>query len=148
MTDVNVTASKGTTLSAGDGASPEVFTEIAGIQDMPAIKTSKSVKDRTDLGDTNRDKGLGIGEPGNFSLTLFWDPDQETYSIITTAHTNATKDNYRIECPDSPSTVYEIKALISGYSTPYAGVDGDLMWDVHFELVENDHGEIVTKDPS
>lgn len=148
MTSVNVTASQGITLSVGDGASPETFTEIAGIQDMPAISTAKSVKDRTDLGDANRDYGLGIGEPPSFSLTLFWDQSQTTYSTITTAHSNETEDNYQITCPDSPATVYEFKALLTGYSTPYAGVDGDLMWDINFQLIENDQGEIVTKDPS
>jgi len=129
----------------GDGASPEVFTTIAGIQDMPAIQTSKSVKDRTDLSDSNRDHGLGIGEPPAFTLTLFWDPNQATYSTITTAHTNETKDNYRVTTPDSPASNYTFKALVSGWSTPYAGVDGDLMWDVDFQCVENDNSEIVTK---
>ncbi len=148
MTDVNVTASKGIILEIGDSASPEVFKTIGGIQDMPAINTAKSTKDRTDLGDTNRDYGLGIGEPPTFSLTCFWDPDDEGYSPVTTAHTDETKNNYHITCPDSPSTVYEFKSLVTGYSTPYAGVDGDLMWDINFQLCENDQGEIVTKDPS
>ena len=145
MTTANVTASKGITLGIGDGASPETFTTIAGIQDMPAISTAKSVKDQTGLEDDNRDYGLGIGEPPSFTLTAFWDPDQTTYSTITTAHTNESKDNYRITCPDSPASTYTFKALVTGWSTPYAGVDGDLMWDINFQLVENDDGVIVTK---
>jgi hypothetical protein len=144
MTDVNVTNSKGTILAKGDGASPEVFTKIAGIQDMPAINSSKSVKDRTDLSDTVRDKGLGIGEPGAFTLTLFWDESETTQVALITEHTNETKCNYQVQFPDSPQSLRTFKALISGYSTPYGGVDGDLMWDVTFDLVENDNGEIIT----
>jgi hypothetical protein len=148
MADVNVYASKGIELQKGDGGSPEIYAKVGGVQDMPAIQTAKSVKDRTGIGDKNHDKGLGIGEPGNFSLTLFWDPDEASHSSLITAHNDETKDNYRIVCPDSPATVYEFKSLISSYSTPYAGIDGDLMWDVSFELVENDYGEIVTKNPA
>ena len=147
MTDVNVTASKGITLGIGDGADPEVFNTIGGIQDMPAINAAKSTKDRTDLGDTNRDYGLGIGEPPSFSLTAFWDPNDAAHEPIVTAHTDETKNNYQITCPNDPVTVYEFKALVTGYSTPYAGVDGDLMWDINFQLTENDQGAIMTKNP-
>jgi len=145
MTDVSVTASKGLLLKKGDGASPEVFTSVAGIQDMPAISTAKSVKDQTDLSDSIKDYGLGIGEPPSISLTLFWDVDQTPHTALITEHTNETKSNYQILCPDSPATTYTFRALVTGWSTPYSGVDGDLMWDVNFQLVENESSEIVTK---
>ncbi len=145
MTTANVTASKGTILAKGDGASPEVFTAIVGIQDMPSISSAKSVKDRTDLGDDNRDYGLGIGEPPSITLTCFWDPGNTQHAALITEHTNETKCNYQVQCPDSPSTTYTFKALVPSYTTPYAGVDGDLMWDVTFQLCENDDGVIITK---
>lgn len=145
MTDVNVTNSKGTILAKGDAASPEVFSKIAGIQDMPAINSAKSVKDRTDLSDSVRDYGLGIMEPPSITLTLFWDPNETTQNALITEHNNETKSNYQVQCPDSPSTTYTFQALIPSYTTPYGGVDGDLMWDVTFQLCENDDAVIITK---
>lgn len=145
MTTKTVTNVKGITLAKGDGADPEVFTDLAGIQDIPQILSSKSVKDRTDVTDTTRDFGLGIAEPPAITLTLFWDPDDTQDNALITEHANGTKSNYQITCPDTGATTYTFKALVSGWSTPYGGVDGDLMWDVNFQLVENDGGAIVTK---
>ena len=145
MTTANVTNAKGTILAMGDAASPEVFTAIVGIQDMPAISSSKSVKDRTDLSDSVRDHGLGIMEPPSITLTCFWDPDDTKHAALITAHNSETKNNYQVQCPDSPSTTYTFKALIPTYTTPYSGVDGDLMWDITFQLVENDDGVVITK---
>lgn len=145
MTTANVTNSKGTVLAKGDGASPEVFTAIVGIQDMPAINSAKSVKDRTDLTDDVRDYGLGIMEPPSITLTCFWDYSNAQHTALITEHTAETKSNYQVQCPDSPSTTYTFQALISSYTTPYGGVDGDLMWDITFQLVENDDGVIITK---
>lgn len=145
MTDVSVTASKGIKLEKGDGEATEAFTVVAGIQDMPAMFSEKSVKDRTDLTDTIRDYGLGIGEPPRISFSLFWDPAQANHTALIAEHDNETKSNYRVVCPDTNSTTYTFKALVPKYSTPYAGVDGDLVWDVDFQLVKNDEGKIVTK---
>lgn len=145
MTTANVTNSKGILLYKGDGASPEAFTTaVVGIQDMPSIASAKSVKDRTDLSDGNRDYGLGIGEPPSFTLNCFWDPVDTTHAALITEHSNETKCNYRATVPTSPAKTYTFKALISSYTTPYGGVDGDLMWDITFQLVENDDGAIIT----
>lgn len=145
MTTANVTNAKGILLYKGDGGSPEAFTtSVVGIQDMPSIASAKSVKDRTDLGDTNRDYGLGIGEPPSFTLTAFWDPINATHAALITEHEDETKCNYRVSVPTSPAKTFTFRALISSYTTPYAGVDGDLMWDITFQLCENDNGEIIT----
>lgn len=143
--NATVTHSSGMTLGKGDGSSPETFTTISGIQDMPSLLVGKSVMDRTEIGNTNRKSGLGIGEPPQFSLSLFWDDTDAQQTGLITEHDNGTESNYRITCPDSPATTYTFKAIIPSYTTPYAGVDGDLMWDVTFQCNENDDGNIITK---
>ena len=143
---LTVVNSKGMTLGIGDAASPEVFTSIGGIVDMPNIAPSKSVKDRTALADSIRYYGHGIEEPPQFTLSLYWNPDDTQQTALTTAYTNETYNNYRITCPDSPPTTYTFKAMVaSSPSTPYGGVDDDLMIDVTFQLIENDDGNVFTK---
>jgi hypothetical protein len=144
MTTATVTNSKGTILAKGDGASPEVFTAIVGIQDMPAMSTAKSVKDRTDLSDDIRDYGLGIGEPPQITLTCFWDKTNASQAGLITEHTNETEYNYQVQIQTSPVTTKTFRALVPSYTTPYGGVDGDLMWDITFQLVENENSEIIT----
>ena len=144
---LTVVNSKGMTLAIGDGASPEVFSAIGGITDMPNIAPSKSVKDRTSLGDSIRYYGHGIEEPPSFTLSIFWNPDDTEQVKLDTAYTDETQDNYQITCPDdSPATTYTFKAIVTSRpSIPYGGIDADLMFDVTFQLIENDDGAVITK---
>jgi len=143
----SVVNSKGMTLGIGDGEMPEVFSTIGGITDMPNIAPTKSVKDRTSLGDSIRYYGHGIEEPPSFTLSIFWNPDDTQQSSLDDAYTNETEDNYQITCPDdSPSTTYTFKAIVTSRpSIPYGGIDADLMFDVAFQLVENDDGKVITR---
>jgi len=144
---LTVVNSSGMTLAIGDGASPEVFSAIGGITDMPNIAPSKSVKDRTSLGDSIRYYGHGIEEPPSFTLSIFWNPDDTEQGLLDTAYTDETQDNYQITCPDdSPATTYTFKAIVTSRpSIPYGGIDADLMFDVTFQLIENDDGAVITK---
>lgn len=145
---LNSLSSKGTKLQKGDGASPEVFATIAGITDMPAINAVKSTLEDTSLDDVNRHYIHGIGEPPSFTLTLNFDTDDTQQAALITAYQNETGDNYRVLLPDSPATEYEFKAIVTGYSTPYGGINSLLQQDFTFQLNENDHGDIITKNPA
>ena len=143
---LTVVNSKGMTLSIGDGEDPEVFTSIGGITDMPNISPSKSVKDRTSLGDSIRYYGHGIEEPPSFTLSIFWNPDDAQQTALDTAYASETEDNYQIVCPDDAGTTYTFKAIVTSRpSIPYGGIDADLMFDVTFQLIENDNGAVITK---
>ena len=126
--------SQGLYLQAGDGASPEGFTTIGEIADMPPISTSKPKRDRTGYDDTVRQFAAGMEELGTFTLTMFWDPDDTQQSGLYTAYTDDAADNYKVLCPDSPATEWTFSAKIMGISTPYGGIDEDLRWDVTFCL--------------
>ncbi len=139
------TAAKGIQLQKGDGASPETFTKIAGITDMPAINSAKSTIEDTSIDDSNRHYNYGIGEPPSFTLTLYWDTDDTEQAALITEHQDETESNYKIVCPDSPATEYEFKAIITSYSTPYGGINDLLQQDFEFQLNENDNGDIITK---
>lgn len=138
-------STKGTYLKKGNGASPEVFTTIGGITDVPAIMSQKSSKEDTSIADSNRHYGYGIGEPPSVPITVYWNPADTQQAALITEHQNETESNYQIVCPDSPATTYEFKAIITSFSTPYGGIDDFLQQDFTFQLLENDGGDIVTE---
>ena len=142
---LTVVNSKGMTIGIGDSGSPETFTTIGGVVDMPNIMLNKSLKDRTSLDDSIRYFGHGIEEPPSFTLSIYWNPDDTQQNAIITAYGSETEDNYRITCPDSPATTYTFKAIITGYGPPYGGVNDDLMFDAAFQLIENDDNAVMTK---
>jgi len=119
--------SQGLYLQMGDGASPEEFDTIAEICDMPPFAVSKSLRDRTCLDDTVRQLYPGMEEPPSITVTMFWDPTDSPQNALYDAYTDETEDNYQILCPDSPpSATWSFSARISGFSTPYGGVEFQL----------------------
>lgn len=136
--------SKGTVIKRGDGASPEVFTTIGGINDVPSISSNKSALEDTAIGDTIRHYGYGLGEPAEITLSMFWNPDDTMQSGLITDHDNETERNFQAVMPDSPATTYDFTAIVTGYTTPAAGINEFLMWEVTLQLLENASGDIVT----
>ena len=142
---VNSTHSKGLELQKGDGGTPtEVFTKVGGVIDMPAFSATKSTVEDTDISDSNRHYIAGIGEPGSFTLTIVFDASDSQQSALITQYDAETEGNFRVQAPDTSTTTYEFKALVTGYSTPYAGINELLMQEFTFQLVENDSGDIIT----
>jgi hypothetical protein len=141
--------SKGTAIYLLDkSSSPVTESKIGGVNDIPSISSSKSTLEDTSIDDTNRHYKHGIGEPPEITLTVYWDPNNSPQNDLITAHQNESEEDFKIKCPDSPATEYEFKAIVTGFSTPQASVNELLSADFTMQLLENDHGEIVTKDPS
>jgi len=142
-------STKGTELQILDKAvSPVARSTIGGITDMPAVNNQKSTLEDTALDDLNRHYRHGIGEPPSITLTLYWDPDESPQNDLEDAYHNETELDFLVSLPDSPVTEFEFKSLITGYSTPYGGINAMLQQDVIFQLNENDNGDIVTKNPT
>ena len=142
---LNSTHTKGVTLKKSDGASPEVYTTIGGVTNMPQIMSQKSILEDTSIADDNRHHMYGIGEPPSFTLTVFWDEDNAPQTALIAEHENETESNYQLSLPNSPATTYTFKAIIFGYSTPYGGINELFKQDFTFQLNENDDGAIITK---
>ena len=146
---VNSVSTKGMTINLMDkSSSPATQTAIGGITDMPSISSTKATVEDTALDDTNRHYAFSIGEPPSITLTVYWDPADTPQNDLITAHQSETEEDFLIICPDSPASEYEIKAIVTEYTTPYGGIGDFLQADFTFQLLENDHGDIVTKDPS
>jgi len=146
---VESVSTKGMTLNILDkSASPAEESIIGGITDMPSINSTKATVEDTALDDTNRHYAFAIGEPPSITLTVYWDPNDSPQNDLITAHQDETEQDFLIKCPDSPATEYEFKGLVSEYTTPYGGIGDLLQADFTFQLLENDNGDIVTKDSS
>lgn len=146
---VNSVSTKGMTLNLLDkSSSPGSESVIGGITDMPSINSAKATVEDTALDDTNRHYAFSIGEPPSITLTVYWDPNDSPQNDLITAHQDESEEDFLVKCPDSPSTEYEFKAIVTEYTTPYGGIGDLLQADFTFQLLENDHGDIVTKDPN
>jgi len=146
---VNSTHSKGMTLNLLDkSSSPATENVVGGVTDMPSISSAKSTVEDTALDDANRHYAFGIGEPPSITLTVYWDVGDSPQNDLITAHQDETEEDFKIICPDSPATEYEFKGIVTEYTTPYGGIGDLLQADFTFQLLENDQGDIVTKDPS
>lgn len=142
---VNSTHSKGIELQIGDGGSPESFSLVGGLRSVPAIPAVKSTVEDSAISDDNYHYIHGIGEPPAVSLPVVFDATDAQQSAMIAEYDNETESNYRVVAPDSGNTTYEFKAIVTGYSAPYGGINELLMQDFEIQLVENDSGEIVTK---
>ena len=108
----------------GDGASPEVFTTIAGV-------TSKSFNGTNNLLDVTTDDEDGVRTllAGNYtkayelSVTLTF-KDDATFTAVKANFDNGTINNYQIVLPGSTANgTYEGGFMISSFNILGGGVD-------------------------
>ena len=107
---------QGVTLGAGDGASPEVFTDIPQITSISGFGTTRSEIDTTDLADGSKTFILGLKDNG-----LNYDPDNAVHSGLRTKNQNGTLDNYKLTLSDaSPAVVFNFAAYVMEFSIDIA----------------------------
>ena len=123
---------EGMTLSIGDAASPEVFTAIAGVKDIPKIKKSKSRRDRTETNDTQVEIYPGLSQAEEFTATLIFYVENTQHELLWTAQGDEVARNFRIYGSDSPATYWPFTARVFDITTPGGGVDSDATMDVTF----------------
>lgn len=75
-------------LKRGNGASPEVFTAIAGIRSIDGPKTEVAFNDSTTLSSVGgyREFEPGLRDPGTMDLEIYFDPNATTYESLETDH--------------------------------------------------------------
>ena len=129
--------------------SPIEETSIGGITDMPSISATKETTEDTTIGDKIRSRKVIMEDPPSFTLTVYWDPNETPQQNLQTAYDEETEEDFMIKFNDvSPVEEWELKAIITSYSTPYGGVGALLQQDYTFQLLENDYSEVITHNPS
>lgn len=121
----------GLKLHLGDGNSPEVYTQIAGVTQMPTLFSfDRSLIDITEIADTVKEFRAGQLDPGNVEFELKFDPSNATHDdttgLINEMLTRGAS-NWVLEIPPSDavgaSTVYMTFAGVMVSLTPTGNQD-------------------------
>ena len=96
---------KGTSISVGDAASPEVFTEITEAAEInPANPETDDIENTThNTTDAHRTYQPGLIEPGDMSFLLHFDPANTQHVALETDRAARTTKNYKVSVPTSPA---------------------------------------------
>jgi predicted secreted protein len=114
---------RGTTLSRGDGDTPEEFTPIANITSLTPSGITRDILDVTahDSEDGYREFVGGLKDPGEVSFDVNYDPAVHDFLIEDFDSTDPV--NYEISFPDG--TLWQFPAIITGFE-PDAPFDNKL----------------------
>lgn len=123
-----------TLIQYGNGASPELFTTIAFVNNITGPTIQGQVVDVTSMSSGNawRQKIVTLLEGGDVSFDAFWEPMDPTHQTLLTQFSHRGQGSpgipidYRMVFPDQDSTVYSFQGFVSKCSlkAPVAGVIG------------------------
>jgi hypothetical protein len=101
----------GSSFSLGDGASPEVFTEVAQVFDISPPSESVDVIDKTHMKSPDRGREFmeGLSDPGETSFEMNFVPGSAAEALILAKRTR----NARITYPNSATWTF--KGIRTGY---------------------------------
>jgi hypothetical protein len=127
---------RGTTLSIGNGASPEVFTAIMQVKTYQFSGQQASYDDITNTGSAvSGTSNVAIEELlpskvslGTLALTGVFLPSDAGQTALSTAFTNQTLTDFKLQLPLAPGqtttgNLYTLSAYIQDFPLP------DLQWD-------------------
>lgn len=122
MAATNALIGYGVHLARGDGASPEVFTNLAEVIDLSAPSMTKDSVEatHTDSPDSFREFIPGLKDGGEFTAVCNFLPSNATQDNTSGGALNdfineTTTRNWRISFPGSPTVTWTFKAVITGY---------------------------------
>ena len=117
----------GTKLKIGDGADPEVFTELAEVNSVSgpgiALDTIDVTHDASPGG--YKEYAAGLLDGGEIKLELNFLPANATQTGLLTALASRAAKNFKLEFPDSTVTTWSFAAFVTNFE-PSAPVDGKL----------------------
>jgi hypothetical protein len=86
---------QGTAISIGNGADPEVFTAIAGVQSYKWGR-SRDMIDQTGLSDTYEQLVAGIRRFGELTMEIVLDPDDSGQAALLAADEDGDEHNTKV----------------------------------------------------
>lgn len=119
---VNAIRSQGIKVAKGNGASPEVFTDIPEIVSFSGPGGSGQVIDVTDLDSAAIEKIMGLPDEGQLTLEINYRPDNAVHAGLRTDRANQTLRNFRITFTDPGATTWTFAAYVLNF-TAQGGVN-------------------------
>ena len=130
---VNAIKTQGTKVAVGDGASPEVFTDIPEIVSFSGPGGSGQVIDVTDLDSTAVEKIMGLADEGQLTLDVNYIPDNAVHAGLVADRKAQTLRNIRITFTDVGATVWTFAAYILNF-TGSGGVNAATKSSITLEI--------------
>lgn len=114
---------QGSVIAIGDGASPEVFSEIMEVQGIAGPDGSANEIDVTKLSSVAREIRMGLADEGSITLEGNYDrSDTLGQNAAEAARAARTLKNFEITLTDSPPTVFTFAGFVLSF-TKTAAVD-------------------------
>ena len=119
------TLAKGTKLSVGDAASPEVFTQITDVIEIVVPNPEVADLETTDHDTAARAREYepGLIEGGDLSIMYKYDPANTQQAALETDRDAGTAKNYQTEVPTSPVDQQTFSAYVKSVE-PATPIDG------------------------
>lgn len=138
---MTVYSATGTLLKIGDGASPEVFTNIGQVRDISGPGFAMSVEEATHHGSSWKEYVPGMLEGGEVSFEILLDTDDATHYQASAASLysdmiNRRKRNFKMVLPDANTTTFAFAAYVTSFEVG-APVEGLLTASVTLQITGN-----------
>lgn len=108
---------QGMAIARGDGASPEVFSNILGVTAIDGPDGSINEIDITALESTGKEFNVGLKDEGQVQLSIIFNPDDTVHTGLRTDRDNGTLRNFRITFTNSPASTLSFSAYVMTFST-------------------------------
>lgn len=122
---------QGTVLARGDGASPEVFTDIPQLTSIDPVGFQRSLIDVTDLLSEAREYKLALKDGQEINCEAWYDPDDTTQAGLRDDLNDGITRNFTLTLTDSPPQVITFQALVMNWSL---GAQIDNVYPLRFTL--------------
>lgn len=132
------TLALGTELLIGDGASPEVFSEVAALREFSPPGLSVDTEETTNHSQTDyfRQFRPTLIDPGELSGTLLFDPADATHDDSTgllSLLLDRQRHNMKIRIPTDPILNYDFSGIVTSFQ-PGTPTDAHLTADFNVKL--------------
>jgi predicted secreted protein len=122
------TPTRGTTLSIGDGAEPEVFLHVGRVFSVGEVKPTMETIDVTDHDSPAgyREHIAGLRDGGNVEVQYRFVGGEAGQAALQAAHNDGQVRKYRITFPEAVGKRGSLAALVTASGTSEAPVEGVL----------------------
>lgn len=113
------TLAKGSKLAPGDDASPEVFAQVLGSQEITLPNSENETIENTNHNTTARSRThtVGLNEPGDASFLYEYDKSDAVHLLIQSYKDSGATHNWQSSVPVSPVDTEIFPAIVTGLET-------------------------------
>lgn len=108
--------SQGCSLQLSDGASPEVYSDIANVTSFQGPTGSRQVIDATTLASTGKEKDVGLPDFGQVTFDFNFAASDTVLVDVWDNFIAGTLHNWKILLSDSPRTTFSFAAYVLNFS--------------------------------